>query len=344
MAGAARKIDISSSTIFRTILIIIGFWFLYIIRDVLLMLFAAIVLASGIEPVANWAGKYKVPRALTVVLVYILVLAVLSLVVTLMIPPLATQITQMAQVVPSAFNQIEGWLGGVLPINEQTAVTQVQDFLNRFGSSLANASFNVFQQTRNVLSGFVSVLFVFVITFYLVMEKDALKKFFRVVLPKEHVAYVDGLVDRAQKKIGRWILGQLVLGIIMGLIVGVGLWLMGVKFALVLGILAGVMEIIPVIGPIIAAIPAVVIGLSQGLLLGGGTLVFYILVQQVENHVLVPNIMKRAVGLSPLVTLIAVLLGARLIGVVGVILAVPAATILNVFLSDIFKEDEELAG
>lgn len=344
MGRVVQKIDISSSTIFRTILILVGFWFLYIIQDVLLMLFASIVLAAGIEPVAKWAQKYKVPRALTVVLVYVAVLAILSLVVTLMIPPLATQVTQMAQVVPQAFDRVEGWVGGTFPINEETLVTQVQDFLNRFGSSLANASFNVFQQTRNVVSGFVSVLFVFVITFYLVMEQDALKKFFRVILPKEHVAYVDGVVDRAQKQIGRWIIGQLVLGVIMGLIVGIGLWLIGVKFALVLGILAGVMEIIPVIGPIIAAIPAVIIGLSQGPVLGLGTVVFYILVQQAENHLLVPNIMKRAVGLSPLVTLIAVLLGARLIGVVGVILAVPAATIIKVFLSDIFSGEEELAG
>jgi predicted PurR-regulated permease PerM len=107
-----------------------------------------------------------------------------------------------------------------------------------------------------------------------------------------------------------------------------------------------VFEIIPVIGPILAAIPGVIVGLSQSLVVGTGVMVFYLVVQQFENHVLIPNVMRRAIGLHPLVTILAVLLGARLVGVAGAILAVPLATVVSIILADIFRhaDDEELAG
>lgn len=333
------KIDISSGAIFRVVLILLGFWFLYIIRDIVFMLFAAVVISSAIEPVANYFQRYRVPRAISVLVVYILLLAIVSAVVTLMVPPLAAQVGQLAQGVPTVIDQFDHWVG-LLGLNEEVAVAQLQDALNRFGEQLGNVGVNIFQQTRNVFSGLFTFLFVLIIAFYLVIEKDALKKFFRLILPRKHIAYTDRVVERIQQKIGRWVVAQFVLGIIIGVIVGLGLWALGVQYALVLGLLAGIMEIIPVIGPIIAAVPGVFVALSQGWVLGLATLVFYILVQQAENHLLVPNIMRKAVGLSPLVTLIAVLLGARLAGVGGVILAVPLATILSIFLSDLFDRTD----
>lgn len=342
-----QKIDITSSTVFRIILVLIVFWFLYIIRDILLMLLAAFVVASAVEPVANWLQRYKVPRALTVIFVYLIILAVLSSVVTLMIPPLTEQVVQLAQTLPQVVDKLQQWGGVVLPGSQEAIVSPLQDVLLRFGDNLANVGLNIFQQTRTLFSGIFSLLFVFILAFYLVVEKDALKKLFRLVVPRDHVAYAEHVVDRVQRNIGLWVLAQLALAVVIGLVVGVGLWLLGVKYALVLGLLAGVMEIVPVIGPIVAAIPAVLVALSQSLFLGLATLVFFVLVQQAENNVLVPNIMRKATGLHPLVVLIAVLLGARLAGLTGVILSVPVATIVNILMSDFFKSaaaDEELAG
>ena len=208
--------------------------------------------------------------------------------------------------------------------------------LSRFGNDIANVGVGVFQSTRTFIAGFVSFLFVFVLAFYLVLERDALKKFARVVTPSAHVSYVEQVIGRAQRRVGRWLLGQLALGIIVGSIVGVGLWAFGVPYALLLGILAGLMEFIPVLGPIIAAIPAVLVALTQSLTIGVAVLVFYVIVGQIESHVLIPNIMKRAVGLRPLVTIIAVLIGARTLGVIGILLAVPTAAVISIFISDIF--------
>lgn len=330
---AFTKIDISSGTIFRIILIILGFWFLYVIRDVLLMLFAATVIAAVMEPVADRLQTYGLPRGISVLLIYALILALVVVIVTLMIPPLAEQVRQLAHVLPQVVHYIEQWQfltvvqGGAL-------VTSLQDILLQFGDRLTNASFDVFQRTRTFFSGLVAVLFIFVLAFYMVVENDALKKVFRLIVPQQHTAYIEARIERASRIIGRWVMGQIVLAFIIGVVVSLGLWLIGIPYALVLGLLAGVLEIIPVIGPMVAAIPGIVVGLSQSLFYGLGALLFYVIVQQVENHVLVPNVMRRATGLNPLVTIIAVLLGARLAGVAGIMLSVPMAIILSIFWSD----------
>lgn len=338
-----QKIDISSSTIFRAVLILLGFWFLYLIRDILLILFAAVVISWTIEPLANRLQRFKIPRAVTVLLVYVSALTILSGVVSLLVPVIVSQIQSLAQILPAVVSHVEDWIR-VSVFQSPAAVAQVQDLLTKFGDNLANIGVDVFARTRSVFSGIVSLLFVFVITFYLVLEREPLKKLFRILLPPEHHPYVEGIIDKARTKIGRWVRAQLILGIIVGSVVGISLWLLGVPFALLLGVIAGILEIIPTIGPVLAAVPGVIIGFSQGWVLGLVTLVLYWLVQQLENHILVPNIMRRAVGLNPLVTLIAVLLGARLIGVVGIILAVPAATILSIFLLDVFGSEEEKPG
>jgi predicted PurR-regulated permease PerM len=340
-----QKIDISSSTIFRTILILLGVWFLYLIWDVLLMLFAAVVVASAIEPIADYLQRYRVPRAASVVMVYLTALLILFGMVTLMIDPLTQQIRQLTLALPG----IVAWFEGLLLVGttvDQSHISSLQEGLSQFGENIARLGVNIFQGAGTVVASFAMVLFVFVVAFYLVLEQGTLKKFFRLVVPAIHWPFAEQVIDRVQRGVGRWMLAQLALGFIVGMIVGVGLWLLGVPYALLLGLVAGVLEIIPVIGPILAAIPGIVVGLSQSLVTGIVVLGFYLVVQQVENHVLVPNIMRRAIGLHPLITIIAVLLGARLIGIAGAILAVPMATVVSIILSDVWRRsrEEELPG
>ena len=343
-AGDAQKIDITSSTIFRVILIAIGFWFLYVVVDLLVMLFAAVVIASAIKPVANWLQAYRVPRALSVLLVYALVLIVFSGVVTLMIPPLTAQLTQFAHALPQLLARFDAW-GIMNRAQDNNLAEPLQQALLGVGDNLTQLGADVFRRTRTLFSGVFTLLFVFVIALYLVVDRDALKKPFRLIVPAEHLPYIEKLIDRAQYKIGQWVVAQLFLAVVIGTMVSVGLWLIGVPYSLVLGLLAGVFEVLPVIGPISAAVPAVVVGLSQSLFMGLGVLLFYILVQQLENQVLIPLVMRKVTGLNPLVTILAVLLGVRLGGVVGVILAVPAAVVLSAFFSDIVApEKDELAG
>ncbi len=335
------KVDISSGTVFRIVFIILGFALLYYIADIVMMLLAAVVLAAAIEPVANYLQKYRIPRAVSVLVVYVAILAVVSGAVTLMIEPLAEQTQQLAVAIPRLANSVEEWLPNILHYDQETIAANLQGAVAKLGSELGNLSANIFVQTRMVLSGITAAIFVFVIAFYLVIEQDAMKKFVRLVTPKAHVAFVEQSVDQAQKKVGRWIVAQITLGVIVGIVVGLGLWVLRMPYALPLAVLAGILELLPVIGPVIAAVPGVIVGFAQSWLIGLLALALYIIVQQLENNVLVPGIMRRAIGLHPLVTIIAILFGARLAGFMGVILAVPIATIMGIFLSDVFGEGRE---
>lgn len=340
-------VDITSGTIFRLILILVGFWFVYLILDILLMLFAAIVISAAVEPIANFLQRYQLPRSVSVILVYIGLLLVLIGTATLLINPLADQITQLALAVPQLVDNLTRLLSFIPQLNPEAVSASLREGLLQVGQNLANISLNVVAQTRSVFSSIFTVLFVFMLAFYLVVEKDALKKFARLITPRNHLPYIEQSIDRAQRSIGRWVLAQIALGVIVGVVVGVTLWAVGIKYALVLGLLSGLLEIIPVIGPIIAAIPGVIVGISQSWLYGIIALVIYVIVQQAENHFFVPTIMKRAIGLNPLVTIVAILLGARLYGTAGVILSVPLATIVSIFLSDLFSApaiDDELPG
>lgn len=340
-------IDISSSTILRIILFGILFWSLFVLRDVLLMLIGAVIIAFAIEPLAHKLREYKVPRGVSVVVVYLFLVSVIAIAVTLILPILAQQTIQLSSQVPQIIQALEEKFGGLLGFDSELVAPQLQQSLSSVGNNLTNVSSVVFQQTRSIFSGALSLLLVFIIAFYLVIEEDALKKLFRFIVPRQHMPYVELMIDRIQTKLGRWVLAQMFLGLVIGLAVGLGLWMIGVKYALALGLVAGLLEVFPVIGPLIAGVLGTTIALSQSFTLGIFVLVMYVIIQQVENHILIPNIMRKATGLNPLVTLIAVLLGGRLAGLVGVILSVPVATIISIILADFFytaSADDELAG
>lgn len=346
LSGGGEGVNITTSTIWRAVLVLVGFWFLYVILDFLLMLFAAVVVASAIKPVADKLEKYRVPRAITVVLVYILVLVLLSAVVSLIVPPLVEQAAQLAQTLPALMEYLSAQ--GLLPSAGMVrgTVNTWQQALVGAGDNLADVGANLFRRTRTVFSGMFTLIFMFVIALYLVVDKEAIKKPFRLVVPDRHLPYIEMVIERAQRGIGRWMVAQLSLGVIIGVVVSVGLWLMGVPYSLLLGLVAGVLELVPIIGPIMAAVPAVLVGFTQSWLLGLGVILFYLLVQQAENHFLIPFVMRKATGLNPLVTILAVLLGARLVGVVGVLLAVPAAVVISAFVSDLVAQEagREVSG
>ncbi len=132
--------------------------------------------------------------------------------------------------------------------------------------------------------------------------------------------------------------GQLFLGVIVGVLVYIGLSLLGIRFALLLAIIAGILELVPYIGPVLSAIPAVILAFFQAPILALWILILYIVVQQLENYLLVPVIMKKVVGLNPVVVIIALLIGGKLLGILGIILAVPAAAVLAEFFKDIKRK------
>jgi len=337
--------DVSYAAFIKLITIVLLLLFLYLIRDLLLMIIVAIVIASSIDSWIDWLQKKRVPRWLSVISVFLVLIGSFVLLFSLLVPPIIEQTQQLIGVLPQYFQIAFDQLSDLKGVVGERAYDNIISSLNPSDSGVGEGSFSVFGTISGIFGGIFSIIMIFVLSFYFTVQEDSLKRFIKSLVPLKHRNYVDNLVSRMQKQIGYWLRGQIVLGVVVGVLLYIGLSLMGVKYALLLAILGGLLEIIPYIGPIISAVPAVFIALTQSPLLALSVVVLYIVVQQLENHLLVPKIMQRVVGLNPLITIIVILVGVKIAGIVGGVLAVPIATAIQVFLSDIFehkdKDDKE---
>jgi len=337
----SQTMTISTSTIFRVVLILLGLVFLYIIRDIVIMVFVAVVIAAALHGPADWLQRYRVPRLLAVTFLYLFLLLIFALIISLILPPLAEQIKQLAihfpaQIEKLGFSFQEWW-------SQYQTGENFQEFLSKIGSKLTQAASSVFATTVGIFGGLFSAGVILVISFYLTVQEKGVKKFLMSLTPTEHQVYLSSLIERIQRKMGGWLRGQLLLMLIVGILTYIALRLIGLKYALVLALIAGILEIVPYIGPIISAIPAVILGFVQSPFLALLVIIVYILIQQIESQIIAPQVMRRAVGLNPIITIIAILIGAKLAGILGIILAVPITAALAEFLKDIYQRRESAA-
>ncbi|OGL88417.1 hypothetical protein A3I42_00040 [Candidatus Uhrbacteria bacterium RIFCSPLOWO2_02_FULL_49_11] len=182
----------------------------------------------------------------------------------------------------------------------------------------------------------VSFFIILVLTFYMVVDEDGIMRFLQVITPENIHKDVTALTVKIQNKIGLWLRGQLILMLVIGVLTFIGLTIIGVPYALVLALVAGITEIIPYAGPVIGSIPAIFIAFTISPTMGLWTVLLYVLIQQAENHLLVPKIMQKTTGLNPIIVILAVLIGARLSGVIGALLAVPIASAIEVLIHEHF--------
>jgi predicted PurR-regulated permease PerM len=213
-----------------------------------------------------------------------------------------------------------------------------QDFLATFGDSLKGFSSGAVGAVSNLFGGVLAFVLTLVISFYLSVQKDGVQEFLRFVLPKSHEDYTLRLWHRVDIKLGKWLQGQLLLGVIVGTVVFIGLWFIGVPYALLLGLVAGVFEIIPIVGPLFSSVVGITVATIISPALGVFTAIFYLIVQQSESHILVPLLMKKVTGLNPVVVIIALLVGAKLGGVIGMLISVPLATVAGELFDDFAKQ------
>lgn len=328
------RIDVSYVSILRVLAILAAIVFLYFIRDVLAILFVSIFLTSAITPWVNWFHKRGIPRGLGVLIIYVAALALVSLVIVLIIPPLTDQLNQLARSFPEYFQQAIVAFSDLQVSNGEGISETVSDSLGSLQKTLSTATQGVFSVLASIFGGVIFFVAVLVITFYMVINEEFFIKTIQQFTPKKYSSYVVQFIKRAQEKLGKWLRGQLLLMFFIFILTYVVLLILGVKFALVLALIAGMLELIPFAGPIISAIPAIIIALSQSPLLAVLVVILYVLVQQIENNILVPKIMQKAVGLNPIITIVVILIGAKLGGIMGAILAVPVATVVSMLLSD----------
>lgn len=330
-------VSITMGSIFTIMMILLLLWFLYIIRDVIALVFIAFVVASAVDPWVDALEQRRIPRIASIATFGILLLGLLSLAIVVIVPPLIGEVRQLATGLPDALTDVERFflrsLGGT-----DALLPTLQKNLQSVSQSLLQISSGVFGALSGVFGGVASTLTVLVISFYLTVEERGIRLLIRSVSPRKHHDSLVKLVDTIQYRTGRWLRGQLLLSLLVGLVAYVGLTLLGVPYPLMLSLLVAFLRIIPYIGPILSVVPAVLLALTVSPLLSLGVAVFFLVYNQLIDAFVVPNIMRQTIDLHPVLILILLLIGARLGGIVGIILAVPLGMIASIVLQERFAK------
>ena len=316
-------------------------WALFLVREALLLIYVAALVAIGLSPVVaiierrRARGRGRVPRWAAILMIYLSIIGVLVLIGMLVLPPLITQARDLWAAFPELLRRGQEWLveRGLL----SRAIT-VSEAVQQAPVPGSDAVGTVVAAVWGVVGGVFGLVTLLIVAFYLLVDSDSIvRTFVRLFPPVERVRVLDAC-RRVATKVSAWLAGQMLLAAIIGTTAAIGLWLMGVPYFYVLALIAAVGETIPVVGPLIAAVPAVIVAFTVSPALALGVAVFFILQQQFENHVLVPKVMERQVGVSAVVVIIALLIGGSLLGIMGAILAVPTAAILQVVFQEIVPE------
>lgn len=338
MSQEERKItiDISGTTLMKILGLILLLIFLFIIREVVAILLISIILVAAISPLVRKLNKLKIPRGISVLGIYILIFGIIGFLGYLLVPQIASQIKEISHDVPHYMDRLSEIFGRVP--NHQEIAQGIQISLKNFGQSLTNSPMETLSTVFKFLGGVVTFFVILVLVFYMSVAEESIKAFFKTVLPKSYEKKVEKITANIQKKIGNWVVGELILMFAVGSLSFIGLKILGIKFALILAIIAGILEIVPIIGPTISAIPAIIVAFAQEPMLALLVLILYVVIQQVENHILVPKVMEKTTGVSPVIVILALLIGAKLLGILGIILAVPFSLIVSVFIDELITK------
>lgn len=329
---AEQKIEISTGTIIKFIAIVLGLWLAYYILDVLILLFVVLLLAMALEPTVTKLTSWGVPKVLSIIIVFVVLGGIFGLAVYIVIPSLVTQITELAQNAPNYIDKVSNF-------SASYSASATQQVLNSISGSLGKLTEGFWGAIIALFGGVISVLTVIVLTFYILLEEKNLKRGLINLMPAKNRARVADMGQRIALKMGLWIRGEVSLMVIVGLVTTLAMQIMGVPYALSLGVVAGILEIVPVMGPIISGLIAVVIAIAAGMAIWKIVVIvaIYIIIQQLESQILVPKIMQRAIGVSPIVVIIAILIGGKLLGAGGAVIAIPIIGILSVFAQEYFR-------
>ncbi|HCJ52733.1 MAG: hypothetical protein A2898_05150 [Candidatus Kerfeldbacteria bacterium RIFCSPLOWO2_01_FULL_48_11] len=342
-------VNISSLTIVKILIVGMLLWFFYLIRDVVLILLVSVILASAFNPWINWLKLRRIPRVVGVLVIYLLVFGIFTAAVGLLIPPIADQLSQIGNNFPEYYNRITSDFQNFKDFSISSGVLgNVEKAIESLQVNIAQTTKGIFSSFISIFGGFFAFIGVVVITFYMLIEENAVKRFIRIISPEKYQPYLSQFANRMQEKISQWLRGQLILSLIIGVMSYIGLLILGVEYPLVLALWAGLTEFIPYLGPFIGAIPAVFIAFNGSPVTALLVVALYTLIQQLENNFLVPRVMSKAVGLNPLIVIIVMLVGAKIAGLVGILLAVPVTLIIEIFLRDFMQgqgqEDRRLGA
>lgn len=339
-------VKIETQTILNIVMLVFGFVALYYLHDLVLVLLTSIVLASFNESVVRKLARYHIPRTLSVVIVYFITFAAVFGLFYIFAPILLAEfssiVTSLSDYIPqsSALQvfqpaSISGTQNVITTVSGTTS--SLGDVVGSVQALISGSSGGFVQAITLLFGGVLNVILIAVITFYLSVQDHGIESFLRIVTPLKHEEYIVGLWKRSERKIGLWMQGQLLLGVIVGVIMYLGLTLLGVKYALVISLMTAMFELIP-FGIILAGLIGCLFAYSSGgIAMAVKVFFLYTIVQQFENYLIAPLIVNKVIGVSPLVVILSLLIGAQLAGLWGLLLGIPVAVCLLEYFSDIEK-------
>ncbi|MEK7585530.1 MAG: AI-2E family transporter [Patescibacteria group bacterium] len=337
------RIHITSASIVRLVIWGAFFWGLYLVRDLLLVILVSVVIASAVQPAVRFLAKWRIPRTPAVLLVYLLAFSLLFSLIPFFFVPVARDLVDASSTLPQKLSSLSFLSDPSGIISNFSKFDYFSNLAANLQAAFTSLSGGFVQALSTIFGGFFSFVMIIVISFYLAVQNDGVGSFLRLVAPTKHERYITDLWRRSEQKIGLWMQGQLLLGLLVGVIVYLGLTVLRIDYALTLALMAAGFELIPVFGPILSAVPAILIGFSHspasGLIVTG----LYIIIQQFENHLLYPLVVRKIVGVPSIVVIIGLIVGAKLAGFLGIILAVPVATVFMELLND-FEERKKVAS
>jgi len=332
------SITITTGSIIRGILLVLLVGLLYYLRDIVLIVLTAIVIASSIEPAVQALMRRKIKRLFSVIITYAVIAISFLGIIFLFVPPILGDTAGFLTSIPEQLTSINisEATHGLLPMGSVGEAFSSADILKNISSALADSTGGALTTLSAFFGGVASFVLIFVFAIYFSVQETGVDDFLRIVTPVKHQVYVLNLWKRSQDKIGKWMQGQIVLALIVGVLLYLSLTILGIPYALLLAVLAAFCELIPIFGQFIAAVPAVAIAFSVGGIKGALIVAgVYIIVQQFESHLIYPIVVKKVVGIPPLIVILALLVGYKLLGFLGVLISVPLASAVQELVSDI---------
>jgi predicted PurR-regulated permease PerM len=321
-----QKIEISYKTIIFTVLFLISLALLWQLRSLVLLFFICFILMECLNPTVNRLEKLKIPRGWAIAIIYVLILAFISIIIAGIVPILVEQTTGLIQSLPATLNNIQIFGTSAIDFSSQFKL------IGTLPSDIVRAVFSVFS---NLISG----LAILMITLYLLLERKNFDKHAHKIFGPSNSQKALLIIDELEKRLGTWVNGELVLMTIIGVLSYVGYLVLGLNYAVPLAILAGLLEILPNIGPIITTGIAALIGLTMSPLIALLTVLWGLIVHQSENNFITPRVMKDTVGLNPIVTIFTIAIGAKLAGIGGAILAIPTYLTITTIVRVLTKKE-----
>jgi predicted PurR-regulated permease PerM len=331
-----EHVEVGTKVLLRAALLVGIAYLIYLLQDVVVLVLLAVLTAAALVPAIAKFERWGLSRTASVIIAYSLLFFAGVILLSVFLPLFFSEIKQFLQNWPEYAKRLDSLVSGVEAYSQSIGIEFRKDeFSQNIEGNISQWFSQIFSTTVNLFQSFIHFIGYFFLALYLSLEERGIEKFFLLMTPKEYHAQALSIASRMQGKVSQWLFGQMLLMLIAFVIYYIGLSLLGVPYALAIALFGGFMEILPYVGPILAAIPAIVIGLLSSPVLGASALVFYIVAHQVEAHIVAPQVMKHSAGLNPVALIVAILVGLELAGPLGIILAVPITMILSVFVEEL---------